>query len=277
MKKIYFLVAGVCLHLISLAQTDTTGKNTNPPTNNDTIRIGGMVIIRNGRHRHDSSTVHIHRTRQKPANLSTNWFIVDLGFDNYTDNTNYASAAAQQYAPGAAKDWFKLKNGKSVNVNVWLFMQRLNVIKNVVNLKYGLGVELNNYRYQENIRFRENPATVYMDAIKYSKNKLAADYITVPLMMNFNFTPRKNNARAFGFSAGASAGYLYASRQKFISGETGKQKTKDDFDLRPFKISYIAELQLGPVKLYGSMATQSMFEKGLDQTPYNLGIRLSNW
>lgn len=277
MKKVYFLVAGVCLHLISLAQTDTTGKHTNPQNDNDTIRIGGMVIIRNGRHKHDSSTVHMRHTRRKPANLSTNWIIVDLGFDNYTDNTNYASAATQQFAPGAGKDWFKLRNGKSVNVNLWLFMQRLNVIKNVVNLKYGLGVELNNYRFQENIRFTENPTTVYKDAIHYSKNKLAADYITVPLMLNFNFTPRKGNARSFGFSAGASAGYLYASRQKFISGETGKRKTKDDFDLRPFKISYIAELQLGPVKLYGSMATQSMFEKGLDQTPYNLGIRLSNW
>jgi len=62
-----------------------------------------------------------------------------------------------------------------------------------------------------------------------------------------------------------------------ITNEDGKQKTHDDFYLRPFKISYVAELQLGPVKLYGSLATQSMFEKGLDQTPYNIGLRLSNW
>lgn len=275
MKKLYFLVAGVCLHLISLAQTDTTGSSTNPPNNNDTIRIGGMVIIRNGRHKHDSSTVHMPRTRRKPANRSAIGIGIDLGFNNYTDNTNYASTATQQFAPGATKDWFKLKNGKSVNVNLWFFMQRLSIIKNVVNLKYGLGLELNNYRYQENIRFTENPTTVYKDAIHYSKNKLAADYITIPLMLNFNFTPHKDNGRPFGFSAGASVGYLYASRQKFISGETGKRKIKDDFDLRPVKISYIAELQLGPVNLYGSMATQSIFEKGLDQTPYNVGIRLS--
>jgi hypothetical protein len=36
-------------------------------------------------------------------------------------------------------------------------------------------------------------------------------------------------------------------------------------------------LNLGPVKLYGSYAMKSMWEKGLDQTPYNVGIRLSNW
>jgi hypothetical protein len=31
------------------------------------------------------------------------------------------------------------------------------------------------------------------------------------------------------------------------------------------------------VKLYGSYATKSMFKKGLDQRPYTVGIRLSNW
>jgi len=80
-----------------------------------------------------------------------------------------------------------------------------------------------------------------------------------------------------GGGGGISAGYLYSSRQKVITHEDGKQKTHDDFELQPFKISYIAELQLGPVKLYGSLTSKSMFRKGLDQTPYNFGIRLSNW
>jgi hypothetical protein len=108
----------------------------------------------------------------------------------------------------------------------------------------------------------------------YSKNKLAADYLTAPLMLNFNFTPGRKHG--FGFSIGASAGYLYSARQKTKSDANGKEKHWDDFDLRPWKISYIAELQLGYVKLYGSMGSKSMFSKGLDMTPYNVGIRLSN-
>jgi hypothetical protein len=94
-------------------------------------------------------------------------------------------------------------------------------------------------------------------------------------MLNFDFTPHRR--QGFGLSVGASAGYLYSSRQKVITDEDGKQKKHDDFDLNPWKISWIAELQLGPVKLYGSYATQSMFKKGLDQVPYTVGIRLSNW
>lgn len=277
MKKMYFLLACVCLHLTALAQTDTTAEK-NSENERDTIRIGNMIIIRKkGQNKNDNTEiVHTERKKRRPSNVSTNWGIVDLGFNNYTDNTDYTSASAQQFAPGATEDWFNLRNGKSVNVNIWFFMQRLNMIKHVVNLKYGLGLELNNYRYEENILFKKNPTLVYKESFPFSKNKLAADYVTVPLMLNFNFSPGKGNLKSFGFSVGGSAGYLYSSRQKYVSSETGKRKLRDDFDLRPYKISYIAELQLGPVRLYGSMATQSMFEKALDQTPYNIGLRFSN-
>ena len=223
---------------------------------------------------------HWKNNHVKPANLSTNWLIVDLGFTNYNDNTNYSSATAQAFAPGGNSNWFNLKNNKSVDVNIWFFMQRLNMINHVVNLKYGLGIELNNYRYQSNITYTSNPATaqtvIVYDSISYSKNKLAADYVTVPLMINFNFTPHLREG--FGISVGISAGYLYSSRQKTVSNLYGKHKTFDDFDLNPWKLSWIAEAQLGPVILYGSLATKSMFNsQGLDQTPYTFGIRLSKW
>ncbi len=278
MKQPFLLLAGLCFCLTAIAQNDSTRNNNGP---GDTIRVGNMIIIRKGgevrsEDHEDRKETHIsHRHYYRPSNISTNWAIVDLGFANYNDRTDYSSAAAQQFAPGSNADWFNLRNNKSVNVNIWLFMQRLNVVKHVINLKYGLGIELNNYRYEENIKYLTKPTVVILDTISYSKNKLAADYVTVPFMLNFNFTPHRRNG--FGISAGVSAGYLYSSRQKLISKEHGKQKTHDEFDLDPWKISWIGEIQLGPVKLYGSYATKSMFKRGLDQVPYNVGIRLSNW
>ena len=268
-------MSGICFALTGFAQTDTTA-----PKQADTIKIGNMIIIKkkDGSGNTDEE-VHINRRRSsKPSNVSTNWFIVDLGFANFKDETNYAAAQASGFLDQkVGEDQFDLRGGKSVNVNVWFFMQRLNVIKHVVNLKYGLGLELNNYRYQEDIRYLKNPTRVILmgNDSSYRKNKLAADYLTVPFMINFNFTPRRE--QGFGISFGASAGYLYSARQKFNGGPGGKQKEHDDFDLRRWKISYIGEVQLGPVKLYGSYATESMFEKALDHTPYNVGIRFSNW
>lgn len=278
MKRKFLLMAFVCLSLAGFAQTDTTGKTNQQ----DTIHVGNMTIIRNGKDNADGSSQgytskHHHRYYYHPSNIKTNWVIIDLGFANYNDRTNYSSGAAQQFAPAGTSDWFNLRNGKSVDVNIWLFMQRLNLIHHVVNLNYGLGVELNNYRYSSPILFSQDPATlVRYDSLRhYKKNKLAADYVTVPLMLNFNFTPHRREG--FGLSVGASAGYLYSSRQKVITTENGKKKDHDNFDLNPWKISWIGELQLGPVKLYGSYATQSMFKKGLDQIPYTVGLRFSNW
>jgi hypothetical protein len=274
MKSRFLLVAALCFSMGAFAQTDTTTKNNAV----DTIHVGDMIILKKGGTDNDNHSSHIsHRHYYRPSNVSTNWVIVDIGFANYNDKTNYMSAGAQAFAPGATGDWFNLRTGKSVDVNIWLFMQRLNLIEHVVNLKYGLGIELNNYRYTSPILFHEDPATevTYDNVRHYSKNKLAADYATVPFMLNFNFTPHRREG--FGLSVGASAGYLYSSRQKTITAEDGKQKQHNDFDLDPWKISWIGEVQLGPVKLYGSYATKSMFKKGLDQTPYTIGLRLSNW
>ena len=277
MKRKFLLGAMICLSISAMAQNDSTVR----PKPEDTLHIGNMLIIKSGKENNgaDSYTNHKRHTHNyyRPSNIRTNWLVVDLGFANYTDNTNYASSAAQRFAPGSTGDWFNLRNGKSVDVNIWLFMQRLNLIHHILNLEYGLGIELNNYRYDAPVLFSENPNTlVTYDSLRnYKKDKLAANYVTVPLMLNFDFTPHRRNG--FGLSVGASAGYLYSSHQKIITAEDGKQKKHDDFDLNPWKISWIAELQLGPVKLYGSYATQNMFKRGLDQIPYTVGIRLSNW
>ncbi len=284
MNRVFLLAAGLCFALFCQAQNDTSGIGKVKGPDGDTLRVGNLLIIRNGARDFagDVPSVRIKTRRHNgyyhPSNVSTNWGIVDLGLASIYDRTVYTSAPAQQFAPGANKDWFKLRYGllpKSVDVNIWIFMQRFNLIHHWLNLKYGLGVELNNYRYEYNIRYLTNPTKVIMDTINYSKDKLATDYVTMPVMLNFNFTPYRRHP--FGISAGASFGYLYSSRQKFISSQHGKQKVFNDFDLNSWKISYVGEIQLGWVNLYGSYATKSIFGRGLDQIPYNFGVRIGNW
>ncbi|HEX4957915.1 MAG TPA: outer membrane beta-barrel protein [Lacibacter sp.] len=287
MKKLFTSALALCFGMASMAQSDTT-----KPSGADTIKIGSIIIIKkndgktvetkeNNKHDddHDVEIEIKKRKNYKPSNISTNWWIVDLGFANVNDQTNYAAATAPGgYFPGGSKGQMDLRNGKSVNVNLWFFMQRINLIEHVVNLKYGLGLELNNYRYESNIRYQYEPGDfINTDAqvSRFDKNKLAADYVTVPVMLNFNFTPKKK--KSYGLSAGVSAGYLYTARQKLISDERGKEKIKNDFNLEPWKLSAIGELNLGTVRFYGSYALNNMFRSGLDQTPYNIGIRFSSW
>ena len=266
------------------------------PKEKDTIRIGNIIITRDPNKSSDYGIDNTHiiwgkRHNGKLSNVSTNWLILDFGMANYVDETNYNAPSTYLYnRPGAVplgKNDFDLREGKSVNVNIWFFIQRLNLIKHYVNLKYGLGIELNNYRYttNANISYLENnpyvppqysTAVIIRDSIQFSKNKLALDYLTVPLMLNFSTNPGYLN-KGLSLSVGVSAGYLYDQRNKQISPERGKLKNKHDFDIETFKFSYIAELGLGPVKLYGSYSPVSFYERDLDMKPYTIGIRFSNW
>ncbi|WP_346237970.1 outer membrane beta-barrel protein [Niabella insulamsoli] len=250
----------------------------------DTIEIGGVVIIRDNApppQPEKKGFLKKLSSRANPKDVKTQWGIVDIGVSNFVDKTNYADADAQHYAPLANEEWLGLKPFKSRNVNIWVVTQRFNLINHFVNFQYGLGVELNNYHYKQPIRYEAqtpavtNAPVIYLDKTldrTYTKNKLAADYITAPVMLNFNLTPYR--LYPFEISAGVSAGYLYSARNKFINSDEGKSKTRGDFDLRPWKLSYIAELNLGVVRLYGSYAFKSMYMRGLDIVPYNFGIRI---
>ena len=231
------------------------------------------------------------KKRKSNSKVETNWGVLDIGFANYNDQTDYGNTGGylvnKPGTPAFGKGDFKLRTGKSMNLNIWFFMQRLSLVKNYVNLKYGLGLELNNYRFKSDISYRENGlipysggqqtsnAFIFEDSIGFSKNKLAADYLTVPFMINFTSHPNYAK-KGVSVSLGASAGYLYSQRNKQKSDERGKQKNKGEYDLEKFKLAYIAELGLGPVRLYGSYSPRSMYENSLDVRPFTVGFRFSN-
>ncbi len=218
--------------------------------------------------------------KKKPKKLSTNWFVWDLGFAGYNDKTNYALAEAQAFVRPtgivpASKGDFALKGSRVSNFNLWFFMQRVSIIESVLNLKYGLGIESNNYFFKSDITYVDglSPYTIRGNS-DLSKNKLVANYLTIPLMINVNTNPRKGK-KGFQFSAGISGGYLYNSKQK-QKGNSGTTRNKTDFNLERWKLSYVGELGLGPIKLYGSMATTKLHQYGLNQHPYTIGVRFSN-
>jgi hypothetical protein len=289
MKQLITFLAAAIICSTATAQTDSTTTKKS-----DTIRIGGIIIVKNGKKDKDVNITmgRKDKTKKKNPNVSTNWWIVDVGFNNYTDKTNYATAAGSYLInrpgyPDLDKNDFKLRSGKSVNVNIWLFMQRLNLIEHHVNLKYGVGLEINNYRYKSSVSYKEggpvpytatqtNSPFIFRDSISFSKNKLATDYLTVPVMLNFVSNPNSRK-KGISLSAGVSAGYLFSQRNKQKSDERGKDRNKGDYDLNTFKLSYVAELGLGPIRFYGSYSPKSMYDHSLDMRPYTVGFRFSNW
>jgi hypothetical protein len=274
------------------APEDTTGKGNKKQ---DTLRINEQIVIigDNISKSFDKLGGRIdeidfksignsikNSMKRKPKKISTNWFVFDIGFAGVNDQTNYNSIEAQNFlkpasfVPNRAGN-YSLRTSRVSNFNLWFFMQRLSVVKSVVNLKYGLGIESNNYFYKTGITYVDGADVYTTDKGNiFSKNKLVANYLTVPLMVNINTNPTKGK-KGFQISAGVSGGYLIGARQKQKSA-SGMDKNKTDFNLEQFKLAYVGELGLGPVKLYGSYSMTPLHKYGLNQLPYTVGVRFSN-
>ena len=273
------ILAAILVAMAGFAQTDSTIHTLDTAKNAvDTLVVGNFIIIKKTRD-NKTSKVTFEEKPYKPSRLKTNWLIFDLGYANLSDKTDYSSSELKDFLrtvrPGdkpIGKDDLKLKANKSSNVNIWLLMQRLSFAKGYINLKYGLGLEMLNLRYESNISYHKNPAYIFRDTVDFSKNKLYASYATVPFMLNINTSP---GHKGLTFSAGVSAGYLIGSHNKQISDERGKVKMKGDIGLEKFRFAYIGELGIGPIRLYGSYSITKLHEVGLEQYPYTIGIRFS--
>ena len=319
MKVFWTSVLMLLLHHQGFAQSDSTTKKSI-----DTIKVGNMVIVRKDSDslksvKSQRDTIRITSdviiigngldrgiekirsgaenmkeafsdlnlkvvVNKQPKKYSTNWFVWDLGFAGYNDQTDYSSATTQQFldplvspnfplTPPLTKNDFALRTTRISNFNLWFFIQRMSLIKQVVNLKYGLGIESNNYFFKSGIKYVDLRAETLVRRTTgvVNKNKLVANYLTAPLMLNINTNPssRKNG---FQISAGVSGGFLINAWQKMrIEGE--RSKVKSDYNLSPFKLSYIGELGLGKVRLYGSYAPKGMHQYGVHHEPYTVGVR----
>lgn len=277
MKKIFMIMLLACNATV-FAQEDSTKKDL------DTIRVGNMIIVKKDVGKNKSVKMYTSekkKTSSSNKNITTKWLIMDIGYAGTRDLTDYTSAAASAFMPNAgttpinAGD-FSLRSTRISNFNLWFFMQKRNIYKHFLNLKYGLGIESNNYFYKSSLTYVDDPNPyVKRDNLSFSKNKLVANYITVPFMLNINTYPRAKR-KGLDLSFGVSGGMLYRSHQKQKSSERGTQKQRSDFNLERFRFAMIGELGIGPVKLYGSYALTPLHSYGVELMPYTVGFRLGD-
>ena len=269
--------------------------NRNPviTVDQDSIQIGPYkVVIDENSHtrfnkgwvKGDIDGVKIYKSPKAVRNVRTNWFSFDLGYANFQDKspTIYYFQPHLGIMPpsgGIGADNLKLNNGKSSNFNLWIVQQKVNLYKNKLNLKYGVGFEMFNFRLEQPVSFRNDIVNkMVLDNISFSKNKLFTKYLTVPLQLNFKSDPKSN--KSFYMSAGMSAGYLVDARNKQKSSERGKQKYDGNFNLNNWRFATIGELGVGGIRLYGSYGLTNLFDKNvfaIEFHPYTIGLRFSNF
>lgn len=232
------------------------------------------------------SSISLNIGSEESNDTSTKLFdihigVVDLGINNFNDQTDYNSPAAQAFlqVPASQKNsnLFSLREGKSWNVNVYPVLLKARLVKTQKQRVYasiGIGVQMYNFRYSKPISLiNETTPTVILDSVAFSKNKLAVTYLSIPLMATMKTKLAKDIWLVYG--VGIAAGYRISSLTKQISGPRGKQKNHDAFNLNDFNTCVTGEIGLdGYVRLYASYQLTSLYDNGLEQYPFAIGFRL---
>lgn len=303
--KIVFTLIAVAFFQIARSQNTTIikYKNTNTGTigdttiidsttnhsHADTIKIGDLMIIQcKNCSTGDKRVTNIvfnntdgNNKKKHLDNVDFSWWGFDLGINSFIDNSDYGSQEVNDFVQlgagngEATEDFFSLRTIKSVNVNIWPVFVKVNLIRHVIQLKTGIGIEMNNYRYTKNLTYVNdlNKTYIKLDDVNFSKNKLFTEYLTIPVLLHLNTNPY-HDSRAFRFSAGPTFGLLIKSRTKQKSDERGKIKNNDPFNLEKFRMGLRTEIGYGPILFYGAYSMTPIHKYGLKQYPFSIGISM---
>lgn len=218
---------------------------------------------------------------QKPTKSRSHWRGLDLGFNSLMAGDKFSTDLP------AGQDHLELIPGKSINVNLNIWGHDFPIIQRYVMFTTGIGLTLNNYRFSSDQTLRGDTNLVVAgydykkdgDRISYQKNKLAVNYVTVPLLLQFNTHPELK--KSFHIAAGVLLSYKYNSHLKLVYKDDGKQKDKrqDDFNIEPFRYDATVRLGYRNYTVFASYAMSELFknERGPELHPFQFGISVVNW
>lgn len=204
------------------------------------------------------------------------WSGFSMGLSNFMDKDFSLSRVASE-------EYMDLNTGKSWNMNLNFAQYSINFIGNKFGLVTGLGLEWNYYRFDNDNSILEAADGQIGERVldanwNVEKSKLSTTYATLPLLLEVHSSSNQN--KGVVFAAGGIGGLKLGSNTKIIYKEDGnknKDKTKDDFNLAPFRYGVHARLGVGDWVIYGTYYFTSIFEKdkGPELYPISVGFALS--
>lgn len=183
---------------------------------------------------------------------------IDLGLVKLIDNGSFTLSEDNQD--------FRYRPGKTVNFGFDV-LQAGYRFNDHFRIFLSGGFDWTYIRLRGNIDFLENttPLTWAYSDVDYSKNKLTATYLRLPL----TFELRSRSYSGLGrlrFAFGPEGGFLLKGTQRFKSDELGKQKFKDDYNFTQFRYGAFARFGVGPLGIYGKYYFNDLFENSPNQS-----------
>lgn len=203
----------------------------------------------------------------------THWGGLDLGVNFLVNSDNKMKYPAND-------EWIELDHSKSLSWRFNFIEQKIRIVKDYAGIITGVSLVYNSYSFDKNVALFGNSDSTFavLDTVsQYSKNKLRATYLQVPLMLEFNTS--NDPERTFHVAAGVIGGWKIGSqyKQKFENdGKEYKVKVSDDYNLSPLTLDATARIGYRNLTLFATYGLTSLFKdyKGPEVYPVTIGLSL---
>ncbi|MGE5356689.1 MAG: outer membrane beta-barrel protein [Deltaproteobacteria bacterium] len=203
------------------------------------------------------------------ADKYSRWAGLNLGFNQLRDLDDYSSLE------GSSDIWEnKIWGSRTWNLN--LFEYSLSLVKRHLLLTTGIGFEFRNYSFKKDFDLVYNGDVIepVLSEFNYSKNKLHASYVQVPLLVEINTSSRPKKGLYLG--AGIIGGYKMNSHleQEYEFGDQEIEKeTEDDngFNLNDYQLMGTLRLGIDRITFIGNFDLLPVFEKDKSITGDGIG------
>lgn len=170
-----------------------------------------------------------------------------------------------------------LNTGKSWNFNLNCIQYSL-PMSSGSGWVTGLGIEWNNYCFDNNNCIGKDSLgdiiPVYPPVgASYTKTKLNTTYLTLPLLLEFQFGPEKKGFISLGAIGGLKI-YSNTKTKYYLEGEKEKNRVKGDFSLSPVRYALTVRLGYKFVKFYVNYEMTPLFTKNTNPEVYPINVGL---
>lgn len=201
------------------------------------------------------------------------WDAFQIGINSYLTADKSTSLPQEM-------NFMSLNTNKSINVNLNFLQQSFGIIGRSFGIMSGLGLEFTNYVFDGDNTIEVNADGNIISSVpgyKLDKSKLSTTYLTVPLLLEFQFPGERRSNRLY-INGGVIGGVKLGSHTKIKYKENGDKqdkKNKDDFNLNSLRYGFTGRIGIKHLSIYGTYYPVSLFEKGKGPELYPFMIGFS--
>jgi hypothetical protein len=215
----------------------------------------------------DNATAYVQddkqdKRRRNSSRFRGQWAGVEFGFNNYLTADN-------SFVMPSSIDYMTLHSSKSNCFNLNFAQQSIGITRHF-GLVTGLGINWNNYRFDNNNNIEKGPLGVIQElpiTDKLEKSKLTTVYLTLPVMAEIQI-PVDNHH--INIEAGLIGAVKIGSHTKMVYEGGDKVKSNDDFSLSMLRYGPTARIGFENLQVFATYYMTPLFKTGKSPGGYEL-------